>query len=281
MKNSPLFSLFSLFLTAIVSVSMAANAQSKCDRLLSENNPPVSSVQYLVENNLDFAMTSFSGKLSPLRSYGCAVVSALNVWQGFRVESGLSPLSTEDLNEVVFPLIEDQMIPKGFGTHAASATKGLNIGSLAKLMESIMSRSNPQIRSESRAFYVEVGRNTLAHEGNIEFLKNIGGQAFTVNDSLSKIVLVSVNDIRWLGTSNSYLTAHYYTVLSYDGDIVTLHDPNIKGSQIQFKAVSDTDTATGVTTFVLKPMTPGYTIDESFPKDLLYVVSGYISVELK
>lgn len=254
-----------------------AKPQNRCASIFAKNSSSISNVQSLVDHRLDFVMTDFTGLALPLRSNGCGAVCAVNVSEAVRIQAGFPPKSKSELSETVYQLTRSQLISTTFGYHASKSIQGLNVGSLAKLLDQLLKTESP-VDYELDSFYVLLGRNDLAHEGNIHFVNTIDSAAFSVNVSTFKIILVSVNDKNRLSDGNSFLTSHFYTVLSHKDGIVTLHDPNLKGSQIQFKAIQDTDTATGITTFILEPMTPSYTIDPSFPRDLLYVVSGYVSL---
>lgn len=267
-------------ITIIFYFPLFLNAQNQCVNLFTKEDALDSGVKVLIDQGSDFVMTDFVGQALPLRSTGCGPVCAINVVEAVRLQLGLAPRPSNELSDIIYQQTKSQMIPSGFGTHFVKTSTGLNVGSLAKLLDRLLKTSEASVDYNIKSFYVEVGRSDLASEGNIQFVKSFGAETFFVGSSASKILLVSVNDKSRLSTGNSFLTAHFYNVLSYKDGIVTLHDPNIKGSQIQFRAISDTDASIGITSYRLEPITPNYTIDPRFPKDLLYILSGYVSLDI-
>lgn len=283
MKKYKLYKKHSLITFILVNLLFCvfANAENQCASFFTIKTSSTSGVQELIDNGSDFIMMDFIGQAMPLRSTGCGPVCAINAVEAARWQLGLQGKSSAELSETLYQLTKSQLTSTGFGYHATQTFKGLNVGSLAKLIEKLLKAEPSLVDSDIKSFYVDLGRNDLAHEGNIQFVKTFDATAFSVSASTSKIVLVSVNDKNRLSSGNSFLTAHFYNVLSYKDGVVTLHDPNIKGSQIQFKAIRDTDPSIGITTFKLEPLTPNYTIDPRFPRDLLYVVSGYVSLDVQ
>lgn len=127
------------------------------------------------------------------------------------------------------------------------------------------------------AFHKAPHQAYFAGERDIHFMKSLPEAApFVVNEKESKILLVQVSDNN-KHPSQSFLTAHFYTVVSFSDGIVTLHDPLVRGKLFRFELVPYTS-GDGFQTMELKPLDPNYKLDRAFPDNVHYMVNGYVSV---
>jgi hypothetical protein len=234
----------------------------------------ISALEHTLANGQDFVTAGFS--TWSYRANGCGAVCALNLVQGLRLQAEIKPQSPNDQANSVFKFIDPDFKPGVFGSHGQpKEMTGLSTGRLGHLIQHLLDEAELSQSYQVEAFQRFDHEALLAGE-DIQF-KNY----FTLNDvshtdtKTSKIILVSVSDLDKPST-HSYLTAHFYSVVKFENDILYLHDPNIKNRVFRFELIPYKSGP--FDSFQMIPLDSDYKIVQSFPPNLHYMINGIVSV---
>ncbi len=261
----------------IASLLIFSNAKAQvCGTdLFEKSDRDQSLIAELIDSKNDFVVQEFRSESYQTR--GCGVACAINVVQSVNLRLGLQPLDKQEIFKLTSASSDKYFYTTSFGYHGASSLVGLNVGTLAEILNTTLGSKFVDVSFDVRAFQKSPHEPYLRDQKNIEFVPSLQKMdPFAVSQDLSKIILVEVS--RNTGGIFHPVTAHFYTVVSYKNGLLTLHDPLVNGRVFEFQVREYF--ADGYPTYQLVPIDKQNYFFGHPVSNLRLMINGYVSIQI-